>query len=44
MEVTTVAKHSIDLLELVRKEPPNADTDFVREALGTLVGAIMGRR
>jgi putative transposase len=41
VEVTTVAKHSVDVAELLRKQAPDADLDFLREALGVLMQAIM---
>jgi len=40
-EVTTVAKDSMDLLELFRKRGDDADVDFLREALRVVVQAIM---
>jgi putative transposase len=40
-EVTRVARESIDLLELLRKRAMDADMDFLREAMGVLVQAIM---
>jgi transposase-like protein len=40
-EVATVAKESMDLLELLRKRAADADMDFLREAMGVLVHAIM---
>jgi transposase-like protein len=40
-EVTTVAKDSMDLLELFRKRGDYADMDFFREALRVVVQAIM---
>jgi putative transposase len=41
VEVTTVAKHRMDVLDLLRKEAPDADLDFLREGLRVLVQAIM---
>jgi putative transposase len=40
-EVATVAKESMDLLGLLRKRAADADVDFLREAMGVLVHAIM---
>ena len=38
---TTVVKHSMDLLELLRKRGMDGDVDFLREALRVLVDGIM---
>jgi putative transposase len=40
-EVTTVAKESMDVLGLLRKRAMDADMDFLREAMGVVVQAIM---
>ncbi len=36
IEETTIAKHSMDLLELIRKRGVDGDVNFLREALQTL--------
>ena len=38
---TTVAKNSMDLLELLRKRGMDGDVDFLREALQVLVEGII---
>ena len=40
-EVATMVKQRMDLLELVRNQAKDADLDFLREAMGVLVQAIM---
>ncbi len=40
-EVATMVKQRMDLLELVRNQAEDADPDFLREAMGVLVQAIM---
>jgi transposase-like protein len=40
-EMTSVAKESMDLVELLRKGAMEADVDFLREAMAVLVRAIM---
>jgi len=40
-EVTSVARESIDLVELLRKGAMDAGVDFLREAMGALAQAIM---
>ena len=40
-EVATMVKQRMDLLELVRNQAEDADLDFLREAMGVLVQAIM---
>ena len=37
-EVKTMAKQSMDLLELVSNQAEDADLDFLREAMGVLAG------
>ncbi len=41
MEVTTVTRESMDLVEFLRKRGGEAGVDFFREALGVLVRGIM---
>ncbi len=41
MEVTTVTKESMDLVEFLRKRGGEPDGDFLREAMGVLVRYLM---
>ena len=40
-EVTAMAKDRMNVLELLRKEAPDADLDFLREGLRVLIQAVM---
>ena len=40
-EVTAIAKDRMNVLELLRKEAPDADLDFLREGLRVLIQAVM---
>ena len=39
-----MAKDGMDMLELLGKEAPDADLDFLRDGLRVLVQAVMGPR